>query len=339
MSELSILKSLKNKDYKPVYFLTGDEPYYIDEISDYIEDNVLAEGERDFNLSILYGGDSSMDEIISSAKRFPMMSERQVVIIKEAQALKDWKNKDKTDLLAKYLAAPLESTILVFQHKHKTLDGRSQITKTIKSNSVYYESKKLSEYKVPNWITDYVKSKSRNIDTATSALLTEYLGNDLSKIVNALEKLLTLVKENEQITSLHVEKNIGISKDYTIFEFQKALGTKNVLQANKIINYYSANPKTYPLQLLLPILYKYFTRLIKLHRLPPGENAAQFLGVSPYGLNDFNLAKRNYNAGSLARIIGHLRKADTMSKGVNNPSTPAEQILKELTYKILHDPK
>ncbi|MEJ6682023.1 MAG: DNA polymerase III subunit delta [Flavobacteriales bacterium] len=339
MNELNILKSLKNKDYKPVYFLTGEEPYYIDRISDYIENNVLAEGERDFNLSIFYGGDSSMDEIISSAKRFPMMSERQVIIIKEAQALKDWKTKNKTDLLEKYLAAPLESTILVFQHKHKSLDGRSQIAKAIKASSVYYESKKQSEYKIPNWITDYVKSKNRNIDTTTSALLTEYLGNDLNKIVNALEKLLILVKENEQITSLHVEKNIGISKDYTIFEFQKALGAKNILQANKIINYYSANPKAYPLPMLLPILYKYFTRLIKLHRLPPGENAAHFLGVSPYGLNDFNLAKRNYNAGSLARIIGHLRKADTMSKGVNNPSTTAEQILKELTYKILHDPK
>lgn len=339
MSEVEILKSLKNKEYKPVYFLTGDEPFYIDKISDYIEDHVLAEEERDFNLSILYGGDSSMDEIISSAKRFPMMSERQVVIIKEAQTLSEWKSKDKIEQLVKYLEAPLESTILVFQFKHKSLDGRSQIAKTVKAKSVYYEGKKIWQDKVPNWISDYIKTKSRSIDANTSALLSEYLGNDLSKIVNALEKLLVLVKENEQITALHVEKNIGISKDYNVFEFQKALGSKNVLQANKIINYFSSNPKDHPLQLILPNLYIFFTRVIKLHRLPPGENAARFLGVNPYFLNDYNLAKRNYNAGSLARIIGHLRKADTMSKGVDNPSTTTKEILKELTYKILHDPK
>ncbi len=339
MSETEILKDLKTKKYAPVYFLTGEEPYFIDQISDYIEANVLDESERDFNLTVLYGGDSTIDEVMNSAKRFPMMAERQVVIVKEAQALKEWKSKDKIEVLLNYVENPLGSTILVFQHKHKSLDGRSQVAKAIKKEAVFYEGKKIRTDRIPGWISDYVKNKHRKIDAPTCALLSEYLGNDLGKVVNALEKLLVLVKESEQITTLHVEKNIGISKDYNVFEFQKVLATKDILKANQIINYFSANPKENPLQLILPNLYSYFTKIIKLHRMPAGENAARFLGVNPYFLNDYNTAKKNYNAGALARIIGHLRKADTMSKGVNNTSTSSEEILKELTFKILHDPR
>lgn len=339
MSETEILKNLKAGKYDPVYFLTGEEPYFIDLISDYIEENALEKSERDFNQTILYGGDSSLDEVLSAAKRFPMMSERQVVIVKEAQALKEWKNVDKIEPLVNYLSQPLASTILVFQHKYKKLDGRSQVAKTMKKDSVYFEGKKVREDRIPGWIADYVKTKKRTIEAQTSALLAEYLGNDLGKVVNALDKLLILVKESEQITSLHVEKNIGISKEYNVFEFQKALSKKDVLKANQIINYFSANPKDHPIALILPTLYSYFTKIIKLHRLPVGENAARFIGVNPYFLNDYNSAKKNYSAGALARIISHLRKADTMSKGVNNPSVGSEDILKELTYKILHDPK
>lgn len=339
MTEVDIIKDLKGQKFAPIYFLTGEEPYFIDRISDYIEENILSEEERDFNLSILYGGDSSFDEILTSAKRFPMMAERQIVIIKEAQALKEWKSKDKSEALINYLENPLDTTILVFQHKHKSLDGRSQIAKSIKKNSTYFEAKKIREDRIPGWISDYIKDKNRKIDNQTAVLLAEYLGNDLGKVVNALEKLLVLVKESEQITALHVEKNIGISKDYNVFEFQKALSSKNILKANQIINYFSANPKDNPLQLILPNLYSYFTKIIKLHRLPPGENAARFIGVNPYFLNDYNTAKKNYSAGALARIISHLRRADTMSKGVNNPSTSSSEILKELTFKILHDPR
>lgn len=339
MSETEILKNLKAGSYEPVYFLTGEEPYFIDLISDYVEENALEESEKDFNQTILYGGDSSVDEVLSIAKRFPMMAERQVVIVKEAQALKEWKKEELIEPLVTYLDNPLASTVLVFQHKYKKLDGRSKVAKKMKKASVYFEGKKLYEDRIPDWIANYIKSKKRSIEAATCALLAEYLGNDLGKVVNALDKLLILVKENEQITSLHVEKNIGISKDYNVFEFQKALSKKDVLKANQIITYFSANPKDHPIALILPTLYSYFTKIIKLHRIPQGENAARFIGVNPYFLNDYNLAKRNYSAGALARIITHLRKADTMSKGVNNPSVGSEDILKELTYKILHDPK
>ncbi len=334
-----IIKELKSGEYKPVYFLTGEETFYIDQISYHIEKNALEESERDFNQTILYGGDTSLEEIVGAAKRFPMMAERQVIIVKEAQALRDWKSKDKADVLISYLQNPLSSTVLVFLHKHKSLDGRSQVAKVMKKTSVFFESKKIREDQLPGWITDYLKKENRKIDAATSALLSEHLGTDLNKVANALKKLMVLIPENEQITSLHVEKNIGISKDYNVFEFQKALGAKDVLKSNKIINYFSANPKDHPLQLILPNLYSYFTKLIKLHRMPAGENAARFIGVNPYFLNDYNLAKRNYSAGALARIIGHLREADVKSKGVKNVSTPSVEILQELTYKILHDPR
>jgi len=339
MTSAEILKNLRKGETSPVYFLTGEEPYFIDEISDYIEDHILEDQEKDFNLNVIYGGDTTLDQIMTSAKRFPMMAERQVVIVKEAQSLKDWKSKDKTEALARYLDAPLQSTILVFQHKYKKLDGRSQITKDLKKKSIFFEGKKIREDRLPEWITSHVTAKNRKIDNGTANLLSEYLGNDLSKVVNALEKLCVLISEGEQITSLHVEKNIGISKDYNVFEFQKALGKMDGLKANKIINYFSANPKDHPLQLILPNLYSYFSKLIKLHRIPAGENVARFIGVNPYFLNDYNVAKKNYSAGHLARIIGHLRTADVKSKGVDNPSTPASEILKELTFKILHDPR
>lgn len=339
MTEKEILKDLKAGNTQPVYFLTGDEPYGIDVISDYLEKEILDESERDFNLSVLYGGDTSMDEVLNSAKRFPMMSEKSVVIVKEAQAMRDWKNKEKMEPLIQYLEAPLQTTILAFLHKHKTLDGRSQVAKVMKKNSVFFESKKLRDNKIPSWISNYVSEKNRKIDEKTCALLSEYLGNDLGKVVNALDKLCILVKENEQITSLHVEKNIGISKDYNVFEFQKALGKKDVLKSNQIIKYFSANPKDHPIQMILPALYNFFTKLIKLHRLPAGANASKVLGVSPYFLDDYRMAKPNYSAGSLARVIGHLREADMKSKGVKNVSTPHADLLKELTYKILHDPR
>jgi len=339
MTEKEILNQIKSKEYAPVYFLTGDEPHGIDVIAEKLENTILDEAERDFNLTVLYGGDSNIEEVLNAAKRFPMMSEKSVVIVKEAQVMRDWKNKEKMETLIQYLNSPLDTTILAFLHKYKSLDGRSQVAKTMKKKAVYFESKKLREDKIPNWISNYVSQKGRKIEESTSALLAEYLGNDLGKVVNALDKLCILVTENEQITSLHVEKNIGISKDYNVFEFQKALGKKDILKSNKIVNYFSANPKQNPIQMILPALYNYFTKVIKLHRLPAGENAARVLGVNPYFLEDYRVAKRNYSAGSLARIIGHLRRADSMSKGVRNVSTSNEEILKELTYKIIYDPR
>jgi DNA polymerase-3 subunit delta len=339
MTEKEILKELKAGNTKPIYFLTGDEPHGIDVISDYLEKNILDESERDFNLTVLYGGDTTMADVLNAAKRFPMMSEKSVVIVKEAQAMKDWKSKDKIEPLIQYLESPQESTVLAFLHKHKSLDGRSQVAKVMKKNSVFFESKKVREDRIPSWISSYIREKNRKIDEQTCALLAEYLGNDLGKVVNALDKLCILVNENEQITTLHVERNIGISKDYNVFEFQKALGKKDVLKSNQIINYFSSNPKNHPIQMILPALYNFFTKLIKLHRLPAGANAAKVLGVNPYFLDDYRVAKKHYSAGSLARVIGHLRIADMKSKGVQNVSTSHADILKELTYKILHDPR
>ncbi len=339
MTDKEIIKDLKSGSIKPVYFLTGDEPHGIDTVSEYLEKNLLDESERDFNLTVLYGGDTSMAEVLNAAKRFPMMSDKSVVIVKEAQAMRDWKAKDKVEPLIQYLESPLQTTVLAFLHKHKTLDGRSQVAKVMKKKAVFFESKKVREDRIPAWIANYISEKNRKIDEQTCALLAEYLGNDLGKVVNALDKLCILVNENEQITSLHVEKNIGISKDYNVFEFQKALGKKDNLKSHQIITYFSANPKNHPIQMILPALYNFFTKLIKLHRLPAGANAAKVLGVNPYFLDDYRVAKRHYSAGSLARVIGHLRTADMKSKGVQNVSTSHAEILKELTYKILHDPR
>jgi DNA polymerase III subunit delta len=339
----SIISDLKKKVYRPVYFLMGDEPYFIDMISDYIEQNVLDESEKEFNQTVLYGRDVSIAEVIGAAKRFPMMSEHQVVIIKEAQDLKDLIKKEKEDKKEKqksvfeaYLENPLPSTILVFCYKYKSLDKRTAVSKLIDKHAVLFESKKLYDNQVADWINNYLKSKGYSINPRAAVLLSEYLGTGLSKITNELDKLIINLTPGSEITSDHIQTNIGISKDYNVFELQTSLGKKEVLKANRIINYFAANPKDNPMVMTVSSLYGYFCKILTYHFVADKRNAASAMGVPPFYIKDYEIAARNYSVGKLKSIFSYLREYDLKSKGVDSASATEGELLKEMIFKILH---
>lgn len=328
-----ILSQLKNKVYNPVYFLMGEETYFIDIISDYIADNVLDEAEKSFNQTIFYGKDSDINTIINSARRYPMMTQYQVVIIKEAQLLKD------IDNLIYYVEKPLPSTILVVCYKYGTLDKRKKLYTALTKNAIVLESSKLYEDQIPSWIGSYVKARKCSIETPAAHMMVEFLGDDLSKIANELDKLIiTLPTENRIISPAHIEKNIGISKDYNNFELQKALIQKDILKANRIVNYFSQNQNLNPITLTIGILFSFFSKLLLYHTLADKsqKNAATVLKIRPFFVKDYELASKRYSLKKTTDIISCLREYDLKSKGVNNTSTPAGELLKELVFKILH---
>lgn len=329
-----IISDLKKRIFKPVYFLAGEEPYYTDLITNYIEDNILPESEKAFNQIIYYGEDTTIPAIIETSRRFPMMSSHQVVIIKEAQTLK------KIDDLIYYLEKPLLSTILVINYKYKVIDKRTKLFKALENRAVYFESARLRDYQVPGWIESYLMTKGIKTDPNASALLTEYLGTDLHKIANELDKLIiTLPAGKPLITSALIEKNIGISKEYNNFELQKAIGERNVLKANMIINYFGHNPKDNPITLSLASLYSFFSKLLTYHYLPDKSknNVAAILKVNPYFVRDYEVAAAKYTASKTVSIISMLRIYDMKSKGYGNLSTEPGDLLKELVFKILHN--
>ena len=329
-----ILSDLKNKIYKPIYFLSGNEPYFIDLLTKYIQDNVLTEAEKSFNQTVLYGKETEIHAVINAAKRFPMMANHQVVIIKEAQNIKN------IEELIHYANAPLKSTLLVISYKYKTLDKRKKLYKVISENGILYESKKLYDNEVPGWINGYLKRKNTTIDPGAGMLLTEYLGNDLSKVANELEKLIITLPDGEyNITTAHIERNIGISKDYNNFELHKALTQKNVLKANRIVNYFSHNPKDNPFTLTISTLYHFYSKVLTYHFVKNKQdrrNVAASLKVNPYFIGDYEKAAKQYNPKKTVEVISLLREYDLKSKGVNNVSTSHGELLKELVYKILH---
>ena len=333
MTYEQIISDLENKIYHPVYFLTGEESYYIDKISDYIEKNVLTEAERTFNQTILYGRDTDIGTVINTAKRYPMMSNHQVVILKEAQSIK------QMDMLVHYLSSPLKSTILVINYKYKNIDKRTKFYKALKKDSVFYESKKLYEDKIPGWIRQYLSKRNIEIDPGIGMILTDFLGNDLSKIVNELEKLIIVLPENKnRITAEIVERNIGISKDFNNFELHKALGKKDIVKANRIINYFGKNPKDNPITLTLSSLYFYFSKVLTFHFIKDKSQSvlAAKLKVAPYFVQEYKVAASNYSPAKLSSIVSLLRKYDLKSKGIGNTSTSDGDLLKELIYMILH---
>ncbi|MDA3953035.1 MAG: DNA polymerase III subunit delta [Bacteroidales bacterium] len=326
-----IISDLKNKIYKPIYFLSGDEPYFIDLITKYINDNVLTDAEKSFNQSVLYGKETEMHTVINTAKRYPMMANYQVVIVKEAQNIKNIED------LIHYANTPLKSTVLVINYKYKTLDKRKKLYKALNENCVLFESKKLYDNEVPGWINGYLKNKNRTIDPSAGMLLTEYLGNDLSKIANELDKLIITLPDGEfNITSSHIERNIGISKDYNNFELHKALTQKNVLKANRIVNYFGHNPKDNPFTVTISSLYHFYSKVLSYHFIKDKRNVAATLKVNPYFVGDYEKAAKNYNPKKTVEIISLLREYDLKSKGFNNVSTTHGELLKELVYRILH---
>jgi DNA polymerase-3 subunit delta len=328
-----IISDLKNRIFKPVYFLAGEEPYYIDLITDYIQDKVLPEDEKAFNQIVLYADDTNIAAIIDTARRFPMMASHQVLIIREAQTLK------KLDDLAIYLEKPLLSTILVFSYKYKTLDKRTKLYKILDTHGVYFESPRIRDYLIPAWIERYLMIKGIKTDPSASALLTEYLGTDLHKIVNELEKLIiTLPTGKPFITTALIEKNIGISKDYNNFELQKAIGEKNILKANMIVHYFADNPKDNPITLSIASLFSFFSKLLTFHYLTDKSrnNAAAVLKVNPFFIKEYENSALRYDVSKTVQIISLLRTYDMKSKGYGDPGTEPGELLKELVFRILH---
>ena len=328
-----IISDLKNRIFKPVYFLAGEEPYYIDLITDYIQEKVLPEAEKAFNQIVLYADDTNIAAIIDTARRFPMMASHQVLIIKEAQTLK------KLDDLAIYLEKPLLSTILVFSYKYKTLDKRTKLYKTLDSHGAYFESLRIRDYLIPAWIERYLMIKGIKTDPSASALLTEYLGTDLHKIVNELDKLIiTLPAGKPFITTALIEKNIGISKDYNNFELQKAIGEKNILKANMIVHYFADNPKDNPITLSIASLFSFFSKLLTFHYLTDKSknNVAAVLKVNPFFVKEYENSALRYDVSKTVQIISLLRTYDMKSKGYGDPGTEPGDLLKELVFRILH---
>ena len=328
-----IISDLKNRIFKPVYFLAGEEPYYIDLITDFIQEKVLPEAEKAFNQIVLYADDTNIAAIIDTARRFPMMASHQVLIIKEAQTLKN------LDDLAIYLEKPLLSTILVFSYKYKTIDKRTKLYKTLESHGVYFESPRIRDYLIPAWIERYLMIKGIKTDPSASALLTEYLGTDLHKIVNELDKLIiTLPAGKPFITTALIEKNIGISKDYNNFELQKAIGEKNILKANMIVHYFADNPKDNPITLSIASLFSFFSKLLTFHYLTDKSknNVAAVLKVNPFFVKEYENSALRYDVSKTVQIISLLRTYDMKSKGYGDPGTEPGELMKELVFRILH---
>src|ERR1035437_8262100 len=328
-----IISDLKKRIFKPVYLLAGEEPYYIDLITEHIQEKVLAEDEKAFNQIILYGEDTNIAAIIDTARRFPMLSSHQVLIIKEAQALK------KLEELIIYLEKPLLSTVLVFSYKYKTIDKRTKLHKILESHGVYFESPRISDYLIPAWIERYLMTKGIKADPSASAMLTEYLGTDLHKIVNELDKLIiTLPAGEPQITTTLIEKNIGISKDYNNFELQKAIGERNILKANMIIHYFADNPKDNPITLSIASLFGFFSKLLTFHYITDKSknNVASVLKINPYFVKEYENSASKYNVAKTVQIISLLRTYDMKSKGYCDPGTDPGDLLKELVFRILH---
>ncbi len=328
-----IVADIKRGDIKPIYFLMGEEPYYIDRISEYIENSILTEEERGFNQMVLYGRDVSVEEIVSNAKRYPMMAEKQVIIVKEAQELSR-----TIENFVPYAENPTITTVLVICYKYKTLDKRKKLAKTIAKSGELFESKKLYDNKIADWIRRVLSGKKYQIEPKAAQMLVEFLGNDLSRISNELDKLMVVVPENGMITPKIIEDNIGISKDFNVFELRKAVGEKQIVKANQIINYFAQNQKSHPIVMTISLLNSFFTQVLQYHGLKDKSkgSVAKALRVNPYFVGDYITAGGNYPMRKVAQIIGLLRDADVKSKGVGATNLPQGDILKELLFKIMH---
>jgi DNA polymerase-3 subunit delta len=340
MTANDIIKDIKNRKCKPLYLLHGDEPYFIDHISNYMEHHILSDAEKGFNQTVLYGKDTDIMTVLNAAKRYPMMAEYQVIIIKEAQDMKWGKeDADKKGInpVLSYLENPLSSTILVFCYKYGKFDKRKKTYKAIEKNGVVFESASLYDNKIPAWIETYATEKKYRISAQAAAMLCEYLGNDLSKIANELDKLMLNIAAGQEIGLKDVQDNIGISKEYNVFELQSALIKRDVLKANQIINYFEANPKANPIVLILGNLNNFFSKVLLYHYVKDktAQNVARELGVNPYFIKDYEQAAQNFNFYRSTQIIGWLREYDLKSKGVNSNASHGD-LLKEFVFKVLH---
>ncbi|QEC53948.1 DNA polymerase III delta subunit [Anseongella ginsenosidimutans] len=333
MSYAELLKDLKARKFAPLYLLQGEESYYIDLVSDYMEKHILSDAEKGFNQTVFYGKDTDMLQIVSAAKRYPMMSDHQLILVKEAQTIKKW------DELIAYAENPLRSTLLVFCHKYGALDKRLKVSKAIIKHGVVLESKKLYDDKVPAWVNDYLSDRGYRTDPKTCALISEYLGNNLEKIANELDKLLLNYPPGTPIGMKEVAGNIGISKDFNVFELTAALGKRDAFKANRIINYFAANPKDHPHVVVMGALAGYFTKILIYHSLKDRsrQHVASALKVNPFFVGEYQQAASNYPPPKVWEIISLLRSYDMRLKGVNNTgNTGQEELMKELVFRVLN---
>lgn len=339
----SVFQQLKKNQYSPVYFLQGEETYFIDRISDFIEQNALEESQKGFNQIIIYGKDSEVSTVVNNARRFPMMSERQVVIVKEAQEIKDLNNEKGISLLMNYLQNPQPSTVLVFCHKYKTIDKRKKLGKLIESSSINLVTKKMYDNQIPDFVKGYFGEKGFEVTQKAIQMIADSIGNNLTRITNEVDKLLTNFSEKVKVEDFHVSKFIGISKEYNVFELQKALSSRQVLKANQIINYFSSNPKSNPTILVLFNLFSYFNKLLLVHgvllknRNAGSNEIASTIGVNPYFVKEYLVAVQNYPLGKVVSNISYIRDTDMKLKGLGASGSQSEgSMMKELIFKILH---
>ncbi len=331
-----VMRQLKERQFRPIYYLMGDEPYYIDQISNWVAENVLQPEERDFNQTVLFGSDVTAAQIVDAAKRYPMMSEYQVIIVKEAQNVKN------TEPLEKYFKAPMPSTILVMCHKNGTIDGRKkEYLKAIQQHGVLFESKKLRERDLPAFIEGFLKAKNVSIDQKSVQLISDAVGADLSRLVSELNKvLLSLPEEDRRVTPQIVEDQIGVSKDFNGFELRDAIVHRNVFKANQIVKYFDENPKAGSIYSFLPMLFNYFQNLMIAHYCPQKnsqDRVAEWLELRNSWLaKDYMTGMKNYTGMKVLQIIGKIREIDAKSKGLDNPNTPPGELMKELIFFILH---
>ncbi len=328
-----IVRQVRAGDFKPIYYLMGEEPYYIDRISDYIVEQALTEDERDFNLTILYGPQTTGEEVVNAAKRYPMMAERQVVVVREAQSL------PHKEVLAFYAQKPMPSTVLVICHKNGTLDRRTNMAKEIQKSGLLFESNILYDRELPGFVSSYVKRKGLEIAPDACLILCEHVGADLSRLAGELDKLVVAVGEGKRIDAQAIQDNIGISKEYNSFELLAALSVRDVLKANRIVKYFDSNPKNFALQPTLATLFKFYTDLMLAYYAPTKteQGIADWLGQSVWQVRRNVLpAMRAYTATKVYQIIGEIRRTDGASKGVGGQRSSDGDLLKELVFQILH---
>jgi len=331
MTADQIIKKLRSKDFAPIYFLAGEEAYHIDKVISYAENNILEEAERAFNQSVLYGKESNFKQVVDNARQYPMMASHRLVILKEAQSMRDF------EMLEEYIKKPSPQCLLFISYKHKKPDGRKAIFKLLKKNSVYLDSAKIKDYKLSEWIFNYVKDRGFTIKNPTAALLAEYLGNNLQKIENEISKATINLESGQELSAQLVQDKIGISKEYNVFELQKALGLKKITQINRIADNMARNMKNNPMPLLIASLFRYFNQLFiaAQNNSSSDQQLASLLRINPYFIKEIKLAARQYSAGQYYKIFKLLRDFDLRSKGLNSRNTPGEELFREMIAKMV----
>ncbi len=333
-----IIKEIQQGKFAPVYFLQGEESFFIDSIINHIEATALDDDQKNFNQIVLYGKDTNLTEIIGTSRRYPMMGERQIVIVREAQELKGWAKEDMQILVANYLENPLSSTILVFGYKHKSMDKRTKIGKLLEKHTVFLNARKLYDNEVFDWIQRHCSGKGISIDRGAIMMLSENIGNNLQHLANEVDKLLLNVEQGQPVTDLMVQKYVGISKEYNIFELQKALGIRNQVKAFKIVNYFASSPSNNPLVLVIYSLFSYFSKLMIIHHSDDKNEKALAgqIGASPYFIKEYLMASRNYPLPKVIENIHHLHEADIQSKGIGHAPKKDGSVLTELVQKLIN---